>query len=50
MDTSKNHRSGFPASRLSSEQARSSPQALLRCRATGAHVYDGGSQALRSFI
>jgi hypothetical protein len=42
-------RSGFSASRLSSEQARSSPQALLRCRAIGAHVYDGCSQALRSF-
>jgi hypothetical protein len=42
-------RSGFTASRLSSEQARSSPQALLRCRAIGAHVYDACSQALRSF-
>jgi hypothetical protein len=37
-------RSGFSASRLSSEQARSSPQALLRCRGMAAC-----SQALRSF-
>jgi hypothetical protein len=40
-------RSGFTG--LLSEQARSSPQALLRCRAIGAHVCDGCSQALRSF-
>jgi hypothetical protein len=40
-------RSGFTG--LLSEQARSSPQALLRCRATGAHVCGARSQAPRSF-